>query len=226
ELITAGGKTVKNVAGYDLTKFMVGQRGIFGRMVSLTMRTYRQPQGALLARHAPDASIVSKLIPTSLRPQWVILTRESLLCGYLGDRCTLDFYRHAIGQAGIIERIERTLDEDIAHRQSLWTRDGAVAYRAAVPPARLGEFAGKLPSNDWAADAAFGIVVGAVQDEPATRPIREAAASVGGTLRTFRGRFGDPIELSTTPAEREIIKRLKHAFDPASKLNPLPWQHT
>src|SRR5690348_7683925 len=34
QLITAGGKTVKNVAGYDLTKFMVGQRGIFGRLVT------------------------------------------------------------------------------------------------------------------------------------------------------------------------------------------------
>src|SRR5512146_1415712 len=27
ELVTAGGRTVKNVAGYDLSKFMVGQRG-------------------------------------------------------------------------------------------------------------------------------------------------------------------------------------------------------
>src|SRR5688500_14037026 len=31
DLITAGGRTVKNVAGYDLTKFMVGHRGVFGR---------------------------------------------------------------------------------------------------------------------------------------------------------------------------------------------------
>ena len=36
ELITAGGRTVKNVAGYDLTKFMVGQRGVFGRLLTLT----------------------------------------------------------------------------------------------------------------------------------------------------------------------------------------------
>ena len=41
ELITAGGRTVKNVAGYDLTKFAVGQRGVFGRIVTLTTRTYR-----------------------------------------------------------------------------------------------------------------------------------------------------------------------------------------
>ena len=32
ELITAGGRTVKNVAGYDLTKFMVGQHGVFGTL--------------------------------------------------------------------------------------------------------------------------------------------------------------------------------------------------
>jgi hypothetical protein len=226
ELITAGGRTVKNVAGYDLTKFMVGQRGIFGRLVTVTMRTYRQPHGALLARHSPDPSIVSKLIPTSLRPQWAVLTRDALLCGYLGDRGTLDFYRHAIGQAGIIERIERTLDEDIAHRKSLWTPEGAVVFRASVPPARLGEFAGKISTDHWAADAAFGIVVGAVEDQAATQPIREAASAVGGTLHTSRGPYGDPIELSTTPEEREIIQRLKHAFDSDCKLHPLPWQRT
>src|SRR4051812_25752197 len=50
ELITAGGRAVKNVAGYDLSKFMVGQRGIFGRLVTLTTRTYRRPTDALLAR--------------------------------------------------------------------------------------------------------------------------------------------------------------------------------
>src|SRR5690349_18029344 len=46
ELITAGGRTVKNVAGYDLTKFMVGQNGAFGRLVTITARTYLRPASA------------------------------------------------------------------------------------------------------------------------------------------------------------------------------------
>ncbi len=53
ELITAGGRTVKNVAGYDLTKFMVGQSGVFGRLVTITARTYRRPVSALLVRICP-----------------------------------------------------------------------------------------------------------------------------------------------------------------------------
>src|SRR5436190_907282 len=47
ELITAGGRTVKNVAGYDLTKFMIGQGGVFGRIVTITTRTHRLPAAAI-----------------------------------------------------------------------------------------------------------------------------------------------------------------------------------
>src|SRR3954452_24547114 len=50
ELISPGGMTVKNVAGYDLTKFIVGSFGIFGRLITFTARTYRRPDGALLVR--------------------------------------------------------------------------------------------------------------------------------------------------------------------------------
>ena len=58
ELITAGGRTVKNVAGYDLTKFMVGSHGVFGRLVTITTRTYRRPDRALVARFRPDVALV------------------------------------------------------------------------------------------------------------------------------------------------------------------------
>src|SRR5687767_5242798 len=64
DLVTAGGRTVKNVAGYDLTKFMVGQRGVFGRLTSLTVRTYRRPAAALLVRHVPDPAVLPRLLTT------------------------------------------------------------------------------------------------------------------------------------------------------------------
>src|SRR5205814_5332546 len=74
QLITAGGRTVKNVAGYDLTKFMVGQNGVFGRIVTITTRTHLRPTGALLARFAPDVWQINRLLPTPCRPQWAALT--------------------------------------------------------------------------------------------------------------------------------------------------------
>src|SRR6476646_4802574 len=48
ELITAGGRVVKNVAGYDLTKFIVGSAGVFGRIITVTTRTWLRPAGALV----------------------------------------------------------------------------------------------------------------------------------------------------------------------------------
>lgn len=223
ELITAGGRTVKNVAGYDLTKFMVGQRGIFGRLVTITARTYRRPAAALLARYAPNPGLLGKWIGSSLRPQWAILTCEAMLCGYLGDEPTIDFYQPAVGAAVPSEVIRRTLEQDIAHRQELWRADGPVVFRASLPPANLRQMAESLEQYEWSADAAFGIVLGSCERE-AIASIREAASRAGGTARFFDGQFGAPLELSTSPAEGQIIERLKRAFDPDNNLDPLPWR--
>src|SRR5437763_1960482 len=97
ELITAGGRTVKNVAGYDLTKFMVGQRGVFGKLLTLTTRTYKRPAGAIVATFAPRPQLLQRLIPSPLRPQWSLLSADALLCGYLGDERTLAYYLKSVG---------------------------------------------------------------------------------------------------------------------------------
>ena len=226
ELISAGGRTVKNVAGYDLTKFIVGQRDIFSRLVTLTTRTYRRPVGAVVARFAPDARLVSQMIPTSLRPQWAVLTRQNLLCGYVGDEPTLGFYRVALKELNPIEIVERDLEQDIEHRSALWNPQGKFVFRASVPPSRLGELSEPLAAWRWSADASFGIIVGAADDASQSASLRSACERLGGSLKIFRGPFGPPLEFSTTPAERQIIQRLKHAFDPDQTLNPLPWLTT
>ncbi|MDB5291558.1 MAG: putative FAD-linked oxidoreductase [Phycisphaerales bacterium] len=260
ELISAGGRTVKNVAGYDLTKFMVGSAGVFGKIVTLTVRTYRRPAAALVARHRADVGILNRLMLTSLRPQWAMLTADALLCGYIGDESTMEYFRATVGQSEPLAVEQRSVDEDIAARGGLWRVHGPLTFRAAVPPMRIAEFTARA-GGEWVADAAFGIVLGSGVQSDRIASVREAAASVGGSVRflhraestgqaqptdphpypppEYQGREeegappakdGDTpgdlslADLSTNPVERQIIERLKSAFDPDGVLNPLPWQ--
>jgi FAD/FMN-containing dehydrogenase len=219
ELITAGGRTVKNVAGYDLTKFMVGQGGAFGRIVTITTRTHQRPTGALLARFAPDVWQINRLLPTPCRPQWVALTADAIWCGYLGDERTIAYYRNAIGEHRPVEVIGGSIEEDIQYRAQLWRAAGAdKAYRASVPPVKVLEFVNAAGLSDWTADAAFGVVVG--MTEPARHgAIRAAAHGVGGSVYFVEG---GRTHVELDEASQALLRRLKAAFDPHGKLEPLP----
>jgi FAD binding domain len=202
QLITAGGRTMKNVAGYDLTKFMIGQYRIFGEVVTITARTSRRPDGALLAKFPPQIQILNRLMPTSQRPQWSILTADALLCGYLGDQRTLDYWRSTVRDA---EVTGRSLEEDVEHRADLFSQAMAGGFRASLPPARIMEFVERCQPARWAADAAFGIVVGAADENR----VAEAANACRGTV------------LRSNKGSSELLRRLKKAFDPDGKLQPL-----
>lgn len=224
ELITAGGRTVKNVAGYDLTKFMVGHSGVFGRLITITTRTYRRPACALVVRYLPDPKIVAAVMPTEFRPQWALLSNDALLLGYLGDDTTIDYLAAELPRTRPIDIFKRVIEEDIADRARLWNATGSVVYRAAVPPSRILDFVGKAAINNWVADAAFGIVIGAAGSGSDAAFIREAASGLGGTVITRRDSVTGPLlDVSTNAVERQIIERLKRAFDPDNTLTPLPW---
>lgn len=55
EVVTGGGKVVKNAAGFDFPKLMVGSLGRFGVMVELTFKVFPRPEGyATLQLDAAD----------------------------------------------------------------------------------------------------------------------------------------------------------------------------
>jgi FAD/FMN-containing dehydrogenase len=219
QLITAGGRTVKNVAGYDLTKFMVGQGGVFGRIVTITTRTHLRPTGALLARFEPDVWQINRLLPTPCRPQWAGLTADAMWCGFLGDERTTAYYRGALGEHRPLEVVGSTIEEDMQHRAKVWRAAGAEgSYRASVPPVKVFEFARAAGLVDWAADAAFGIVVG-MTENARHEAIVAAARDVGGSVY-FVGSGRLQVELGE--ASCALLGRLKAAFDPDQKLEPLP----
>jgi hypothetical protein len=215
ELITAGGRTVKNVAGYDLTKFVVGQGGVFGRVVTITTRTYLRPTRALLARFAPDGWQINRLLPTPCRPQWTAITTDAMWCGYLGDERTIAYYRDAMPSHQPREIIARTVEEDTRHRGELWQAAGVDgSFRASVPPVKVLEFAKSAALKNWSADAAFGVVVG-MAERARREAISTAAREVGGSVFFVeQGR----VQMEMERGVSELLGRLKTAFDPDGNL--------
>jgi len=226
ELITAGGRAVKNVAGYDLTKFMVGQHGAFGRVVTATTRTYRRPAGALLARFAFHPDRLNALLPTPCRPQWAMVVpgaasgAPELHCGYLADERTLAYYRAALPAHGPLDVLEQTLDADTALRARHWLGGADETFRAAVPPGTVADFVAAAGLQAWAADAAFGVIVGPLAGIDFAR-VASAARSLGG--RATATRDGRPVADAASDGERRVLHSLKQAFDPAGRLTPLPF---
>jgi hypothetical protein len=238
ELITAGGRAMKNVAGYDLTKLMVGQRGFFGKIVTITVRTYRRPAMALVAKFAPSDALLGDLMTTPLRPRWAAMNPEGLWLGWLDEQPAIDLFEKLLiaNRAGPdssievkpIEIIRRSLSVDIAHRSRLWKR-AVDTFRAAMPPTKILRFIELAAVADFTADAAFGIVVGSMgigappdrgtairgtEDASAAAMdesrLRAAAERVGGSVTIFRA--GGSPAWRGKPEELAILENLRAAF--------------
>ena len=223
ELISTGGRVVKNVAGYDLTKLMVGQRGVLGKIVTITTRTYRRPTGALLAKFSPDVLILNRLFTTSMRPHWAILTASELVLGYVGDDLSLEYWQRSLAahSPSPVEMTRQSLAEANARRSAVFRRpqSATAGFRASVPPMRIRDFIERVRPTNWAADAAFGIVIGGCPEEHANRWVEQHAIQLGGSaIFDVFGHFETPIPPGVL---NDVLTRLKAAFDPGDVLTPL-----
>lgn len=212
-LITVGGRVMKNVAGYDLTKFMVGQRGVFGRVITFTARTYKRPAAALAARFSTTPDL-THLRPT---PAWVIETRGATWAGWLGDEPLIDFASGLLSHHSGVQLIRQHLADDTALRHRLWSlppTDNTTLLQAALPVGKVAAFILENRIKEWVADPWHGTVL--LHADTAQLPaLRRSAWHAGGRAEA------PSLPVLTTPIEAALLRRLKQQFDPDNTLSPL-----
>jgi glycolate oxidase FAD binding subunit len=124
EVIGMGGKTVKNVSGYDVSKIMIGSLGTLGILGDVTCRLLPLPEAtaAVLASFGSldqtkafaDRVLSSKLLPTSLEilnGSGYDLTASKDVKMPAGGWCV------AIGIEGFVEEVQREITDlkEMAH---------------------------------------------------------------------------------------------------------------
>jgi glycolate dehydrogenase FAD-binding subunit len=229
----AGGKVVKNVAGYDIAKLLTGSLGTLGLITQVAFRLHPDPPSSRTIVFNGDtaAGIVGFL--ESLRSVPVAVTCADVLWPDAVVRVRIDGSSDAVEQqaqrvtasAGgrIVDDAESTmLDSRVAVRP--WNGEGAVAG-VAVPRARIGELI-DIASQHTEEMVLRGLIgTGEARlDEDATLVTRFRAAVAALDGHVVLHRSPPSMGAVTWPpgdaVAVDLMRSVKSALDPAGVLAP------
>lgn len=208
-LITGGGRTVKNVSGFDIPRLMVGAHGTLGVIVQATLKLWPLPErAAWFRREGEPAGLVEAaraLVASPARPGAVLLGPGGLDVELVGPAADV------VAPDGFAARPQPP-EPFIA---------GAV-MTVGVPPARLALLAVALHEEGLPFSAAMGVGTCrvAVADAAGALEVREQARMLGGHAVLTRDTLGLGIDpWGPAPSGATQMARLRRAFDPAGILN-------
>ncbi len=216
KVLRFGGEVMKNVAGYDASRLMVGAMGTLGVLLDISLK--------VLPKHAADATCVlemgeaeaiRKMAEYGRSP--VPLVAASHFEGQL-------YLRFAGAESAVRAACEKTggkqrdatdiLWKDLREHRHAFFTDAEQLLRISVPAATPPLM---LPGSQW---IDWGGAQRWLGTESSLEEIQASANAVGGHARLFRG--GDPLaerNAPLAPAVAALHQNLKRAFDPYRVLN-------
>lgn len=249
-ILRFGGKVVKNVAGYDLVRLIVGSRGTLGFITSVNLRLKPAPQmectlaigGATLeaAADAVDAILAATFEPVALEilsPMlaeqvggghvWTVLIRFHGNGGALADaeqriRALAGGVRVTTAAHNVWQLLAQA---EAAATVKLRFANARASVRATMAAAQRASQAAVLENAQLAVHAGDGIVRLLAQratDEPvqALLHARAELEAQGGTLIIERCTPALAMDAFGTTEGIALMTGIKKAFDPAGILAP------
>ena len=248
-IVHAGGRVVKNVAGYDLMKVLTGSFGTLGIIVEAAFKVRPIPPNYMIAigaytsiaeaftaaRQADQAARLfhCEMLGGALAAPFVEAGRIALLAGFGGIRAEADHQRAQIVAAlGPATQILAEADAAMAYQRlcDCAPNDPPLAVQMAVLPTELGRCVEECKA-DFRAHALNGVaqVFGpaAITVEGASQFVarwREVAHRGRGHLRVIAAHANLRANLTafdTPPGPAmALMRRLKASFDPHNIFNP------
>ena len=225
EVLTFGGQVIKNVAGYDLSRLMVGAMGTLGLVLEVSLKVLPVARATATLRFAVDqAGALARLnewgglpLPLDASAWW----DGSLIVRLRGAEAAVKSAALRLGGelidpslaapfwAGLRNHTDEFFDNAHAALDA-----GAVLWRLGVPQtAPVLDLDGET-LIEW-----HGAQRWLISTQPAAR-IRASAAEAGGDATLFRARSKEAGVFAplATPIDR-IHRQLKQSFDPAGVFN-------
>ena len=217
EDLAFGGRVIKNVAGYDVSRLMAGALGTLGVITEISFKVLpRPPVEATLAFEMNEADAILNMNQWAGKP--LPLSATAWQDGVL--RVRLSGAESAVGAAR-----EKLGGEEVAGAPDYWRdlREQRLPFFAAGKPLWRVSVGQTAPALELGAPQLieWGGGLRWLAGDLDALAVRSSAERCGGHATLFRG--GDKavgVFHPLQPAVEKIHRRLKAAFDPAGILNP------